>query len=407
MSTGSEQVVIPQSAMPAPDATPPAPTVSPEIAYLQQHGMGAEATSLAAELEGLLKGQPQPQTAPITQEPAPAPVQAPPPVQAPELPTSVQEQALDPYAVDGAENETVVIDGEGRARDAKTGRYVPVQALHAERVKVKDLRTELQMTKEQNARVEERLAILNEIMSADDTPKTPEPAAPEAPVLEEDFLDPEVDIFKSAKQMQEFIKKQTAYVKKLEEKLDGTQQMTRQQLDEMAMQTSLRNDVSSFSARNKDFFDAYQHLRKVRDASLQTLGYEDKAAREAALAAEERSLAMAAVKGKRSYAETLYKLAKDYGYAPQAPTPAPVTPPPAATPPAPAPAPAVDPAAAARVQAIAQGKETSVSLNGVGGSGGEGLTVANLANMSEHDFLNLAAKLGGKGKMDAFLRGGG
>lgn len=406
MDTVSNQVVIPQAEMPAPAPVAP-PALPPEIAYLQQHGMGTEAVSLQAELEGLLKSQGQPPVAPTALAPTPAPVETPPPAPAPELPQSTLEQTLDPYAVDGAENETVVIDSEGRSRDAKTGRYVPVQALHVERAKTKELRTELQVTKEQNARVEERLALLNEIMSADDSPKPAVAAAPEPAPVEEDFLDPEVDIFKSAKQMQEFIKRQTAYVKKLEEKLDGTQQMTRQQLDEMAMQTALRNDVSSYNARNPDFFKAYEHLRKVRDASLETLGYADKAARDAQLANEERGLAMSAVRNKKSYAEMVYKLAKDYGYSPAGvPTPPAPAPAQAAAPTPLAPAPTVDPTAAARVQAIASGKETAASLNGVGGSGGEGLTVAQLANMSDTDFLNLAAKLGGKAKMDEFLRRG-
>ncbi len=106
------------------------------------------------------------------------------------------------------------------------------------------------------------------------------------------------------------------------------------------------------------------------------------------------------IRNKRSYGETIYSLAKAYGYQPPqaAPTPAPT--------PDPAPAPAVDPGAAAKVEAIRNGQAAAgATLTGQGGAGGEGLTVARLASMTEAEFLDLAAKLGGKGKLDQYFRG--
>jgi hypothetical protein len=406
------QVVIPQSELPAAAPAPTAPALPPEIAYLREHGLEGEATSLQAELEGLLRSQDGapaalPTAAPIAQEMrAPQPVQ---PTEAPPAPPAQtpQEKALDPYAVDGADSDDspVVIDDQGRARDAQTGKYVPLKALHKERELHKQTRSENQNLRELNARVEERLAILNEILgSPDDKPAAEAPPADVAPPVEE-FVDPEVDIFKSAKQMQDFIRKQSDYVKKLEEKISSSDTLTRAQLDEMNMQSAIRNDVTSFNSRNGDFLEAYKHLRTVRENALTALGYTDKAARESQLAREERGLAVDAVKNKKSYAEVLYNLAQAYGYSKPAPAPAPTPEPPAPAAPAAPAHPTVDPAAAAKVQALAQAKETAgPTLNGAGGAGGEGLTVAQLANMSDHDFLNLAAKLGGKAKMDEFLR---
>ena len=396
----SEQIVIPQSEMPAPPAAP-VNDISPEIAYLREHGLESEATSLASELEGLLQSRGDapavaPSQAPITQ--------AQPALDAPAAPPTSLEKALDPYAPEGGndvDDSSVVIDAEGRARDAQTGRYVPLKALREERDLHKQTRAKLQETEKLNARVEERLSLLQELLAADEKPDTAAPAENLAPPPEEEFVDPETDIFKSAKQMQEYIKKQREYQKKLEEKLAGTEQATRQQFEAMQADQAIRSDLTAHVARNPNFLPAYNHLRQTRDKALEALGYADPAAREAQIAREERGLAADALKNKKSYAETIYNLSLAYGYQPPAPTPAPA---PAA--PAPAPAPAVDPVAAAKIEALRNNKERAGgSLTGAGGSAAEGLTVQQLANMSETDFMNLAAKLGGKGRLDALLRG--
>jgi hypothetical protein len=399
----SDQVVIPQGEMPAAPVAPTAPALPPEIAYLKEHGLDSEAGSLHAELESLLqsRGDPAPSL------PAQAPITQPDLSPTPVAPTA-QEKAFDPYAVDGgddggAEDGGVVIGDDGRARDAVTGKFVPIKALHKERDLHKQTRSELQQTRELNARVEERLAILNEILTAqDESPAAPPAAEPEAQPVEE-FIDPEVDIFKSAKQMQDFIKKQNEYVKKLEEKLSGTETLTRQQIEGMRADQAIRADVTSFYAKQPDFLQAYNHLRTVREKALTTLGFEDKAARDAQIAREEQALAAQSIKNKTSYAERIYKLAQDYGYALKQPEPIPA--PPVETPPAAPTKPVVDPAAAAKVEALRAAKDVaSPTLNGAGGSAAEGLTVSQLANMSESDFLNLAGKLG-KAKLDALLRG--
>lgn len=408
MTTASEHVVIPQADVPAPPVAP-ATEVPAEIAYLRQHGLESEAASLASELEGLLKARDNapaitPVQAPITQVP-PTPAPDGPVLPPAPAPQTSQEKALDPYAVDGAEvdDSSVVIDAEGRARDAQTGRYVPLKALRQEREQHKQTRQQLQETKELNARVEERLAILNEILAADEKPGTAAPAEPIAPPPVEEFVDPEVDIFKFAKQMQEHAKRQNEYIKKLEEKVSGTEQLTRQQIEGMQADQAIRSDLTSHVARNPHFLPAYNHLRQTRDKALEALGYADQAAREAQIAREERGLAADALKNKKSYAEVIYNLALAYGFQPPAPKADPTPEPAPAPPPA---APTVDPAAAAKIESIRNGKELAgASLTGAGGSAAEGLTVQQLANMNEHDFLNLAAKLGGKGRLDTLLRG--
>ncbi len=413
-----DQVIIPASLLESAGITPPPaapnadgttptpaapPSVASEIAYLRQHGLEAEAGTLQAELEGLLGAQGTPPTqlqpAPITQTP---PVVTP----TPDAAKTAQEKALDPYAVDAPPGEqedvqSVFLDDQGRARDAKTGKYVPVQALHRERDLHKQTRGELAATREKNARVEERLAILTEIMEAP-TPgdaATPTPAAIESAPTLEDIVDPETDIFKFSKQMLEHSRKQDAYIKKLEEKVSGSDQMTRSQFDALQADQAIRSDVTSFYAKQPDFINAYNHLRTTRDAALQALGFADKGARDAQIASEEKALATNALKTKKSYAETLYSLAKAYGYA----LPAAVVPPPADPTPA-VRQPGVDPASQAKIESIQNGKTASATLNGAGGSPAEGLTMEKLANMNEAEFMNLAGKLG-KAKLDKLLRG--
>lgn len=394
--------VVPAATEGTPAVTPPvaAPDVSSEIAYLRQHGLDSEAGSLQAELETMLKAAPDttpPQQAPITQ---PAPVVAPPA----DADRTAQERALDPYAVDGAHEDVqnVFIDEQGRTRDAKTGKYVPVQALHRERDLHKQTREQLAATRETNARVEERLAILTEIMEA----PTPQDAVTATPTVETqtapslaDIVDPETDIFKFSKQMLEHAHRQDAYIKKLEEKVAGTDQMTRAQFDAMQADQAIRTDVTTFYGKQPDFIQAYNHLRTTRDAALQALGFADKGARDTQIANEEKALATNALKTKKSYAETIYSLAKAYGYAlPVTPPP----PPPVETPPVRQPG--VDPASQAKIESIQNGKGASMTLTGAGGSPAEGLTMEKLANMGEAEFMNLAGKLG-KAKLDKLLRG--
>lgn len=404
----SEQVVIPAADMPAAPTTVPSPALPPEIAYLKEHGLEAEAGSLQSELEGLLQARDNapatlPTASPFTQQtPPPIPVQPDAALEQPQLQTS-QDRALDPYAVDGEDVQSVVIDAEGRARDAKTGKYVPVQALHRERDMHKQTRADLQATKEQNARVEERLAILNEILhAADDKPAVVPAAIEERPALAEP-LDPEKDIFAWAKQQQDFAQKQADYIKKLEDKVNGTEQLTREQIAGMQADAAIRSDVTAFYAKTPDFLAAYNHLRNTRDNALKALGFNDENARKQQIEHEEKALASNAIKTKKSYASMLYDLAKAYGYTgpvlPPSPAPAVVQQPAAPQ------SPATNQAAAAKIESIRNGKDAaSPTLNGSGGSAAEGLTVSQLANMSEAQFLDLAGKLG-KAKLDSLLRG--
>ncbi len=407
--TTNDAVVIPNTELPAPSNAPAPTEVPPEIAYLREHGMDGEANSLASELESLLRSRDNapavtPTQAPITQAPPVVPAT---PTSTP-APVTPQEKALDPYAPEGADGDdaSVVIDADGRARDAKTGKYVPIKALHHEREQHKQTKQQLREVETQNARVEERLALLNELLTADETTASaPTPPEPTPALQDEELVDPEQDIFKFAKQMIEREKRRDAHIRQLEEKLNNTDQNTAQKIEAMQADQAIRSDVTSHVAKNPNFFKAYEHLRSVRDSALKALGYADEGQRAAYIANEEKALMTNSIKQKRSYAETIYNLAMAHGYAPPAPTPEP-TPAPPASAPAPATPPAVNAEAAAKVEAIRNGKElASATLTGAGGSAAEGLTVSQLANMSEADFLNLAAKLGGKGRLDTLLRG--
>ena len=364
-------------------------------------------------------------------------------------PQSAQEAALDPYnpapqpaadpgaepapqpaepdpqasteAADGQDGDDefslegeVEFDEQGRARDSKTGRYVPHQALHAERVKHGKTKVELEEAQKTITQFNERLGILNTILQAQEQATAKNQPQPKAEEPEAE-IDPEQDIFGAFAQL-------AKRNKALEQQLNQTQQLTQQQVESARLQAAYRQDATRFLAENPDFGKAYEFLTEMRGRELEVLGYTDPVQRQNALAMEEKSLVESALRQKKSPSHYLYALAQAKGYKKSeppvqpSPAPAPVAPrtngqqPPAqSVAPAPAPAPQPNPAqpnpqAAQQIQQIQNGQNAAPTLSGAGGSGGGGLTVQQLANMSDSEFMQLAEKVGRK-KLDALLAG--
>lgn len=427
------------------------PSSIPEINFLNERGEDVSdlMPDLEAALNALRSDAPQIDHAPA--QPAPEPelnyadmrlpitadgeeIEIPPvpkqeqPQPQPQQEVTSQDAALDPYQPDAPKQQVpaddaatgdkqpqedlepgeMVVDNEGKVRDAKTGRYVPHQALHAERVKNKDLRSELEKFREENARAQERLNMLTEIMQGQQQAayqteeKPPEPEAD---------IDPEQDIFGAYNQL-----------KKRHQDLTNTVQEIRQQTNQttqnMQMTEHFRQDATRFMESHPDFTKAWQHLVDSRRAELVELGYSDQRAIDAQLATEQRMMMETAYKAGKSPSELFYKMSQARGWRTPEPLPEPTTATPAAVaqvnnaaneaqqPPQPQQQqpPQVDQTAAQKIQSATNGMQKNASLSTAGGTGDEGLTVAQLANMSEDDFINLAAKLGRK-KLDALLGG--
>lgn len=418
----------------APSSPSPDLNSIPELAYLQSHG--EDFSDMRAELETMLSRSPEqreaaPQTQPTPLSPndrlpfdADGKIFETKPEQQTQQQTQpqpldpgtkpvTQEQALDPYAPEGtqqkpvaeeAEPGEVMLDSEGKIRDAKTGRYVPHQAMQAERVRRKELEAALAQRNEEYARANERLQVLTEIMHGQEqaVKQAKQPEQEQQPVQE---IDPEVDIFGWAKQ-------QAERAQRAEQKLAEIESKASRQFGEMQTQQRFRSDVTAFAAKTPGFFDAYNHLVNVRRAELEALDFGDANAINNQIAIEEKILVQNEFQKNGSPGERLFKLAVAKGWKPAAPvveaTPAP------AAPAAPALAPQQQPAsqalqtnaaAAAAVKQIQNGIQASATLSGSGGTPGEGITVQQLADMSDDQFVELATKLGKK-KLDHLLGGG-
>jgi hypothetical protein len=274
--------------------------------------------------------------------------------------------------IDGVEDgEELVVGEDGKIRSTKSGRFVPHAALHKERERRKGVETELGNYREKMARADERLAVLNELM----TKPEPQASTPEA------VIDPEQDPIGALKQSYAKI---AALEKKLTE--STTQQSERE--NARAMLSAYEQDARQFAQAKPEFPSAYQYLFQVRHRQLEAIGLKDPAARNRYIADEERQLVSEAFKSRISPAQMVYNLAVASGFS--------------HTPPAPEPA---KPDHAAKIEAIAKGQRAAgVSLSAAGGSAGEGLTAAALADMSEEEFSAVAAKLG-KSKLRQLMGG--
>lgn len=220
------------------------------------------------------------------------------------------------------------------ARDPSSGRYVKAPepapaapetapAVTTEAAKVIPLAAHL----EERSRWKTELATLQERLAKLETPAKP-------PAPEPDFIeDPKgyVDA-KTAKALDA--------LKAVEQKLEPVQQATEQQ---QFLATVARVE-SEFVGHTPDYYEALAHVRQVRIAQLAELypqATQEQIGQQ--IVAEEVQVARSLMAQGRNPSETLYRLAKTYGYAPKAATPA--------TPVAPAPlpkvpqAPVADPAA--------------------------------------------------------------
>jgi hypothetical protein len=279
----------------------------------------------------------------------------------PEGPTDVEEG-----------EEVVIVGADGKPR-ATNGRFVPHQALHKERERRKAVETELVTMRDKQSRADERLAVLNELMSKPEAPAR-------SPTVAEQPIDPEQDPIGALKQSY-------AKIAALEKQLTETTTQQNERENARAMLSAYEQDARRFSQEKPEFASAYQYLFQVRHRQLDAIGLKDTAARNRYIADEERQLVSEAFKARISPAQMVYNLAVASGFSHT---------PPAAEP---------KPDHAAKIESIAKGQRAAgVSLSAAGGSAGEGLTPAALADMSQSEFDALYAKLG-KAKIRQLMGG--
>lgn len=222
-------------------------------------------------------------------------VAAPEPPAAPEAPAVV-----DPAAAP-------VVDPQAAERDEK-GRFVPHQALHAEREEHKKTKAELETIRQQQAVLNDRW---NTILKLQEQPKQ-EPVAPP---------DPNEDIFA-------FSKWQADRLKELEEKVTSRDKQEEQARTVAEQEREVWNhwseSATSYAAQQTDFGDAVKHLSDMRMKQLSGLAVVDQnfateQGRLNQINAELRQIVVAAKQTGQNPAQVVYELAKVYGFAPPAP----------------------------------------------------------------------------------------
>lgn len=188
-------------------------------------------------------------------------------------------------------------------KTAPKNQMVPHGAMEKERQRRKGVETELQRERQTNAerqaRLEERLEIINGLFQ-------PAPAAPP---------NPDQDIFGYV----EHLNGQVRTLQQERQQEQARQQQAAQQNQQISRLTSAyREDAARFSQETPDFKDAYQFMLNSRGAELKAAGYDD-ATIQQTLRNDELAIANFAFQNQRSPAETVYQMAQARGYR-QAPT---------------------------------------------------------------------------------------
>jgi hypothetical protein len=312
-------------------------------------------SSKGSDAAGLASEAPEPTSAPITQDDA----------------------APAPQADTDLDVGEVYLDESGKARSVVTGKFVPHGAFHQERERRKATEAELMSARERMARADERLAVLNDILSASESPAQ-EKKAEEAPPP-----DPETDIFG-------YVKWQAQKIQELEE--SRKQETTQREQARLAseVQNYYRNDAMNFMKEVPDFADAYNHVAQSFATELRARGLNDQQIQQQLMSEEAQIAYQCKVRG-TSPSRVIYEMAKARGY--QGKGAAPITQ-----------QAAPSEAAQKKIATMQQAQKASVSLSGAGSSGGEGLTIEALANMSDDEFASVSARLG-KHKMRQLLGG--
>jgi hypothetical protein len=330
--------------------------------------------------------------------PKETPSDAPKTADAEPVPEADETPQADPNAIPAPDDDIVpgelMLDAEGKPQQKKEGRFVPHQALHQERLKGKELQTQLQAERSareaaavEAAQLKERLAIMEAALNTPEEP-TPEQKAQQAAqadpyAADAPDIDPQVDIFGAFTQMQRRLAASQTQA------TQGVRQ-TQAQMAEQQLQDHYRNDAISYAQATPDFGDAYQHLANARAAELELLGMTDAAQRKQQIIQEERDIVIQALRMNKRPAELIYNMAKAKGYrkaeaAPVKTETAPATP---------------KPAARTSVDALsAQEKaKTRAGATLSGGSGAPGdtnmPTAEALASMSEAEFDKMLNKIG-------------
>lgn len=199
-------------------------------------------------------------------------------------------------------------DQQPTERDEK-GRFVPHQALHAEREEHKKTKAELEEIRRTQAVLNDRW---NTLLKLKEQSTAEEPAGPP---------DPNEDIFAYAKW-------QGDKIKALEEKVTGREKQEEQARtvaeQDREIWSHWSESANAYAAEKADFGDAVKFLSDARTKQLAAFGaidpnFSTEQGRLNQINAELRHIVMNAKQKGQNPAEVVYQIAAAYGYAPAAP----------------------------------------------------------------------------------------
>jgi hypothetical protein len=291
-------------------------------------GMSAEDT---AAFEAMAKGE--------------AAVQEPPPEAPPE----------------GEAEQQIEEDGEPPAEgDQQPGRgFVSQKALHAERMRRKEIEKRERELSEKNAVLTDRLNLVLQRLS---------PPAEQQSQDADPEPDPNVDLIAH----HEWLKRQVGQIKEAEaaRQRQAQEAQTAQQI-EAGIFSRWQSDSKAFQASQPDTPKATEWLVTTRDKQLQAMAgfdtrYADPRVREQQIKAELQQIVIAAAKAGRNAAETVYEIARGWGYTPEQA----------------AAAARQEPPTSERLKNIAEAQGAAKSLSGAGSRGAAAMSAEALASMS-------------------------
>lgn len=284
--------------------------------------------------------------------------------------------------------------------------------------KITALETAERRQREDNIKLAERVAIINEALAAQAAAATAPAVDPNAPPenpFEEADIDPTVDYAESVKQIQRRQRYQMEHNQRFEGEVAESREDTQ-------LRDTFQRDFAASQAADPTLPDAYQFLKDSRLTEICISEFDkdpndpEQIFTQAEITkmvqifnAEEKWVVGNAIKANKSPSAAIKKLARARGWKPAAPAPAAAARPAPGAPavrngaprPAPGAAPAV-PSAAAALADLAAAKEAGKSLSDGGGAPPQGLSAELLLQLSDEEFAAMVDDLP-KHQLDALM----
>lgn len=315
-----------------------------------------------------------------------------------EKPADQQKQHEKPAAAAGAEPGDDDDDEAKPGEEKQSPRRVNYNKFARMEDRAKKAETELATTKENFARLDERIKLLNEALTPQERAKQEE---------EDPEPDPEKDIFG-------WVNWSRRKIAVLEQNYKGMQQGQQASQEEVQIANSYIDDARTFQSTEPNFAHAYQWLMANRTYELAQYFFGKDLAEEGAslnqqeanrikqaIAAEERDLVAEALKSGQSPAKRIFGLARARGFRPQASAAggaqqqngAAQTKPGQQNGQAAPGSLAAKPNVADEIGRIRKGSEAALSLSQGGGAPAGALTPERLVNMSQEEFDAIVDRL--------------